>query len=213
MFHFLLFSSCTVTKFLQKWMRKNCYFGALIWHSTLETSVGEVILACLALVAIWNWEQTLTLVSPLFPILILPFPLFNTHFQTVVTVAAAYLGQLLINFCKSLPDKLVTLLLLKIDMCGNQVAHEIFWFSSNFLILWCLLHFWNSFTYATLMDSLHSHSAIQLKNATITMITEGFEDFVTLKQAVRARQFMVSHKKGQNQKVRSSVMVLTLRGV
>lgn len=55
------------------------------------------------------------------------------------------------------------------------------------------------------MVSLHSHSEMQLKNATATMITEAFDGFVTLKQAVMARQFIVSHKNVQNQKVRRSL--------
>lgn len=70
-------------------MRKNCYFGALTWHLTYETSVGEVILACLALVAaIWNLEQRLPLVSSLCPILIPLSPLSTAliHFQTVLAV-------------------------------------------------------------------------------------------------------------------------------
>lgn len=41
-------SSCRVTELLLKWVRKKCYFLALTWHSTLETSVvgGKLNLPC-----------------------------------------------------------------------------------------------------------------------------------------------------------------------
>lgn len=65
------------------------------------------------------------------------FPLstaFNTHFQTVLTAAAVYLGQLLTNGCKSLPDRLATLLLSKMETHRTQIAQEIFYFPLKFLI-------------------------------------------------------------------------------